>query len=225
VSGIAAIVPARNEAGRVGETIAAIRTIAGVDEVIVVDDASTDGTALEAEGAGARVIRLDRDLGKGGALNRGVSATDADVLLLVDADLRSSAANLAVLLPPVLAGEADVAIAAPPADGTRSGFGVVERFARWGIRRLTGSTIGRPLSGQRVLRRAVLEGAGGFAPRFGVETALTIDALRAGYRVIEVPCQISHARTGRDPAGFAHRARQGSDIALALAGRWLGRRR
>jgi hypothetical protein len=123
----------------------------------------------------------------------------------------------------VLAGEADLAIAAPPAVGGRSGFGLVEGFARWGIRLLTGRTMARPISGQRAVRRAVIEAAGGFAPRFGTETGLTVDALRAGYRVVEVPCEISHRRTGRDAAGFLHRARQGADIALSLVKRWRRR--
>jgi glycosyltransferase involved in cell wall biosynthesis len=216
-------VPARNEAGRVGATVAAIRSIPEVDEVVVVDDGSTDGTAAEAEAAGARVVRLERDLGKGAALERGVSETEAPILLLVDADLGESAAATRVLLAPVLANEADLAVAASPSTGDPSGFGLVEGFARWGIRRLTGRDLARPISGQRAVRRAVIEAAGGFAPGFGPETGLTVDALRAGYRVVEVPCAISHRRTGRDAAGFLHRARQGADIARSLARRWRRR--
>src|SRR5262245_24313351 len=102
--------------------------------------------------------------------------------------------------------------------GHRSGFGLVEGLAGWGIRRSTGRRMDRPLSGQRAIRREA--GSMGFARGFGVETAFTIDALRAGYRVVEVPCEITHARTGRDPAGFAHRARQGVDVVRALASRW-----
>lgn len=205
-----------------GATVAALRSIPEVGEVIVVDDGSNDATAAEAAAAGARVVRLERDLGKGAALDRGVAETAAAVLLLVDADLAESAAGVRVLLAPVLAGEADLAIAAPPAAGP-SGFGLVEEFARWGIRRLTGRTMARPLSGQRAVRRAVIEAAGGFAPRFGPETGLTVDALRKGYRVIEVPCRISHRKTGRTAAGFLHRARQGADIARSLAVRWRRR--
>jgi glycosyltransferase involved in cell wall biosynthesis len=223
VTGVAAIVPARNEQGRVGATVDALRTIPAVSEIIVVDDASTDETAAEAGRAGARVLRLARNDGKGAALTRGAAATGASVLLLVDADLAESAAAVAVLLEPVLAGTADLVVAAPPREGGPSGFGLVEGFARWGIRRLTGRELARPLSGQRAFRREVLEAAGGFAPRFGAETGLTVDALRAGYRVVEVPCEISHARTGRDPAGFLHRARQGLDVAASLARRWRSR--
>jgi len=223
VTRVAAIVPARNEAGRVGATVAALREIPEISEIVVVDDASADATATEAARAGARVIQLERNLGKGGALARGAAAAAADVLLLVDADLEASAAATAALLRPVLDGAADLVIAAPPRLGGPSGFGLVEGVARWGIRRLTGRDLARPLSGQRALRREVLDAAGGFAPRFGAETGLTVDALRAGYRVMEMPCEISHARTGRDAAGFLHRARQGADVAASLARRWRRR--
>jgi len=222
-SGIAAVVPARNEVRRVAATVAALKRIPAIDEVLVVDDGSTDDTAAEAERAGARVIRLSRNEGKGRALDAGARATNAAVVLLADADLEESASNLAVLLDPVVAGEADVAIAAPPRTGSPSGFGIVEGFARWGTGKLTGRRFDRPLSGQRAVRAEVLSSAGRFAAGFGAETGFTIDAVRAGYRVVEVPCAISHARTGRDPAGFAHRAKQGIDVARALASRWRRR--
>ena len=91
-------------------------------------------------------------------------------------------------------------------------------MARRGIRALTGKAMTRPLSGQRALRRDVLAGVR-IAQRFGVETAMTIDALRAGFRVVEIPLEFEHSRTGRDTAGFVHRARQGADVLLVLLSR------
>ncbi|MGH2786062.1 MAG: glycosyltransferase family 2 protein [Actinomycetota bacterium] len=218
---VVAVVPARNEARRVAATVSALRGIESVGEVIVVDDGSTDATAELAKRAGARVLRLGRSRGKGNALAHGIAnAGPAEVYLLVDADLGDSARALRALLEPVLAGEIDVAIAAPPRGDGPSGFGLVEDFARWGVRRLAGSVMDRPLSGQRAIRREVVEAVGGFADGFGVDAAFTVDALRAGYRVIEVPCEFTHAKTGRDPAGFVHRARQGLDVARALGSRW-----
>ena len=221
---VAAVVPAHNEALRIAGTVRALLAISGVDEVIVVDDGSGDVTGELAARAGARVVRLPRNEGKGGALAAGVAATEAPILLLADADLEDSAGNLGVLIRPLLEGSADVAIAAPLRAGGPSGFGLVEGLAGWGIERLTGRKMERPLSGQRAVRAEVVRAVGGFAPRFGAEAAFTIDAVRAGYRVVEVPCEIRHARTGRDPAGFAHRARQGMDVALRLAERWRRRR-
>jgi glycosyltransferase involved in cell wall biosynthesis len=221
VSRVAVVVPARNEAGRIAATVRALRSVPGVAEVVVVDDASTDATAEEATRAGARAIRLRRHLGKGAALARGVAATDADVLVFCDADLGPNAAAVArAVLGPVLAGHADLAVAAPPRAGRPSGLGLVEGFARAGVRLLTGRQLSRPLSGQRALRRAVAE-VRPLAGGFGVDAALTVDALRAGYRVVEVPCAVDHRRTGRDLAGFLHRARQGLDVAGALARRLI----
>src|SRR5205823_4039028 len=98
------------------------------------------------------------------------------------------------LLEPVLTGKEDLTIAAPPPAGS-SGFGLVEGLSRRGIRALTGKAMTRPLSGQRALRRDVLAGVR-IAQRFGVETAMTIDALRAGFRVVEIPLEFEHSRTG-----------------------------
>lgn len=92
-----------------------------------------------------------------------------------------------------------------PGKGGGSGF-VVER-ARDGIEGLTERVFQAPLSGQRALRREVLETCG-FAEGWGMEVALTVRALRAKYRVLEVPTQMTHRVTGRDWASRIHRFRQ-----------------
>jgi glycosyltransferase involved in cell wall biosynthesis len=217
---VVAIVPAYNRADTVGPTVAAVCRLA-VDEVVVVDDGSTDDTADVAGGAGARVVRLPANVGKGGAVAAGLAATpDADVYLLVDADLGASAGATAELLAPVLGGEADMVIAVPPGAGRRGGFGVVRRLAASGIARTTGWRPRAPLSGQRAVRAELLRRLE-LAPRFGLETALTIDALRAGARVSEVDLDLDHRHTGRGVSGVVHRGRQGRDLALAL---WHRRR-
>jgi glycosyltransferase involved in cell wall biosynthesis len=215
---ITAIVPAYNEEDRVASTVRALLGSGRVDDVIVVDDGSSDRTADRARGAGAGVVRLRRNLGKAAAITGGVAATESDILLFCDADLAESAAAVTALLDPILSGAADMAIAAPPPAGGPSGFGLVESFARWGIARIARRTFDRPLSGQRALRREYWP-AGRPAPGFGFEVGLTIDAVRAGARVVEVPCAFTHARTGRDISGFVHRARQGAAVVRAVAAR------
>lgn len=81
-----AIIPAYNEAATVGAVVDVARSSPHVDEVIVVDDRSTDGTAEVAAAHGAKVLRIE-ERGKGEALAAGVAATDAGVLLFLDADL------------------------------------------------------------------------------------------------------------------------------------------
>lgn len=220
----AAIVPARDEAERIEGTVRALLSIDDVDAVWVVDDGSRDQTGALAMRAGAQVLRSDRNRGKGAAILAGCArAADADPLLLVDGDLGASAAGAGGLLETVVEGRADMAIGAPPAEAP-SGFGLVEGLARRGIKALGGVRLHRPLSGQRCLRRAVLDGAR-LPAGFGFETALTLHALRRGFSVVEVPMLVEHRRTGRDLAGFRHRARQGGAVARALAGRALGFRR
>ena len=114
---IVAIVPAKDRADSVGATVHALRSVDGVDRVLVVDDGSADATAAAAAAAGADVLRLPDNRGKGGAVAAGVAACpDAEVFLLIDADLATTAAAADRLLDPVLAGDADLVIGVlPPA--------------------------------------------------------------------------------------------------------------
>lgn len=221
---VVALVPARDEADRVGATVAALRSIDAVNEVVVIDDGSQDGTASEALTAGATVLRIAEPIGKGGALEGALRRLpEPDVWLLADADLADTAAGLERVIEPVLDGRADLAIAAFP-PGRGGGFGLVKRFAARAIRLLSGFEASEPLSGQRAVSASALAVCRPVASGFGVETAMTIDAVRAGLRVQEVPVPLGHRPTGRDIRGFAHRGRQGLEILLALAPRVVGLR-
>lgn len=219
---ITVLIPARNEAERIGETVKAVREVGPAWEVIVIDDCSQDATADRAREAGAKVLSLNRHLGKGGALNYGLAESRGEIVLLLDADLGRSAVQCTFLLQPVLDGQLDMAIARFPPPRRRGGFGLVKGLARWGIRLLTGLEMASPLSGQRAVRRQVLEAVGGFADGFGAEVALTIDAARGGFRIGEVPVEMWHAETGRDLAGFWHRGKQFCQVARSLWPRLWG---
>lgn len=222
MSRAAVLIPAYNEADRIADTINAARGIAGIDEIVVIDDGSTDGTAEQAKSAGAdRVIILPANRGKGTALEAGIAATDAEIVLMLDADLASSAKAAEALLEPVASGRVDMTIAVLPSVKKSGGFGFAVGLAGWGIRKFTGMTMTAPLSGQRALRKEIIERMGGFDHGFGVETGLTIDALKMGYKVEEVPVEISHRTTGKTLKGFIHRGRQFRDIARALIVRLL----
>ncbi|MBV2364302.1 glycosyltransferase family 2 protein [Streptomonospora nanhaiensis] len=232
---VAVIIPAKDEADRVGATVRASALLPGADLVVVVDDGSRDSTAAVAASAGARVLRHARNRGKGAAMETGAEgvrlieqcaappARPPRHLLFLDADLGDTAAGAAPLVEPVRAGDADMTIALFPATRMRlGGHGFVVRLAREGIRRATGWEPEQPLSGQRCLTRAAFEAARPLAAGFGVETGLTVDVLRRGMRVVEVEVPLEHRPTGTDLRAQAHRARQFADVGRALAERELG---
>lgn len=221
---VVALIPAHDEEDRIADTVRAIASIERIADVVVVDDGSADATGPAALGAGATVLRIPRRAGKGAAMEGALRRLPpAAVWVFADADLGRTASRLGPVLQEVLDGKADLAIATfPPDEG--GGFGIVKRAAGRAIASLAGRTVAEPLSGQRAITAGCLAAVRPFAPGFGVETAMTIDALRAGFRVVEVPVALSHRATGRSLAGFAHRGRQGADIARAVATRAVRRR-
>lgn len=222
MSFVSIIIPAYNEADRIGKTVQACKSMG--DEILVIDDGSPDDTFKVAENAGAdTVIRMDKNSGKGAALNAGCAKAKGDILLLLDADLGDSASKAAPLLQPLLKDEADMTIAVFPKAQGKAGFGFVMNLSRWGIKHFTGKIIQAPLSGQRALRKEIFTAIGGFGSGFGVETALTIDVLRLGYRVQEVPVPLAHRASGRNLRGILHRGHQFLDVAKVLAQKALKR--
>ncbi|MBB6052099.1 glycosyltransferase family 2 protein [Armatimonas rosea] len=211
------LIPAYNEAERITATVAVALALPDVNDVLVIDDGSTDDTTRRATAAGARVLTLKQNGGKAAALTAGLQATTSEFLLLLDADLGATAAEASKLSTPVLQGDADMTVALfPVVPGRGGGMGIVLRLARWGVKRATGKTMQAPLSGQRCLKRAVLEAALPLAEGFGIETGLDISALKAGFRVLEVPTTMDHRVTQNDLAGRLHRLRQLRDVAKAL---------
>lgn len=209
LAAVCVVVPAYNEAATVGRVVAAVRA-AGVGSVVVVDDGSTDGTAEAAAAAGADVVRLGVNRGKGGALEAGALAAVEDVVVLLDADLVGLAPeHVRALAGPVLAGEVDM---------TRGIF-TGGRFRTSLAQRVTPQ-----LSGQRALRRQALLAVPGLGEsRYGVEVAITRHAIREGWRFVDVPLpgvsQVMKEEKRGLLKGLAARARMYADIVAALLGR------
>ncbi|HEY5531585.1 MAG TPA: glycosyltransferase family 2 protein [Candidatus Anoxymicrobiaceae bacterium] len=211
-----AVVPSYREAGTISHTVSSLLALEGIERVVVIDDASGDRTAGEASEAGATVVVNGRNLGKGGSVNRVTAELDFEALLLIDGDLGEHASEARSILEPVLGGNADLAIASFGPALRKGGFGLVKSLARSGIVLLSGRQMASPISGQRAMTRKAYLLVAPFANGFGMEVAMTIDALRAGLNVIEVPTTMSHGETGRDLTGFLHRGKQFRDIAVAL---------
>lgn len=217
---VSVIVPAYNEAEAICDTLRAIRENVPCEELIVVDDGSADGTAERARFWADRVIVLPKNQGKGAALKTGWSQASGEIVLLLDADLRESAREAVHLLAPVREDRCDLAIAILPSPAKKAGLGLAKGLAQNGIRWLTGYEARAPLSGQRAVRRQLLQRLRGVDGGFGVEVGMTVDALRAGFRVLEVPVPFTHRQTGNDWPGFRHRGREFVAIGRTLCRKW-----
>ena len=110
----------------------------------------------------------------------------------------------------------------PPQSSAGGGHGFVVRLARDGVQQATGLRQDQPLSGQRAITRAAFDAALPLASSWGVEVGLTIDVLRHGFRVAEVPVDLHHRVTGRDWRAHVHRGRQYWAVWRALRARGVG---
>ncbi|MGD8189096.1 glycosyltransferase family 2 protein [Brevibacillus ginsengisoli] len=218
---VSIVVPAYNEASQILRTLRAIRLYIPHQELIVVDDGSSDNTMEIASELADLVIRLPINRGKGIALQTGWKQSRGDIVMLLDADLCESARFGFRLADPILEGQCDMSIAVLPQPMKRVGLGMAKGLARTGIRMLTGFTPVSPLSGQRAIRREVLSSLRSLDKGFGVEVGLTVDVLRAGYRVKEIPVQFTHRQTNNDWRGYYHRGREFVAITRTL-GRKMG---
>lgn len=186
---VVVIIPAYNEGGTVRQVVEAARSCPLVDEVVVVSDGSTDRTVAEATAAGARVIALSENQGKGAAMYAGLQATSQEVILFLDGDLLGlTPRHVEKLLQPILEERADMAVGI--FDTGRVCTDLAQRIAPH-------------LSGQRALRRSALAGAPGFQEAgFGVETLITQYARGMGWRVVTISLKHVSHRLKEEKQGF-----------------------
>lgn len=190
---VSVCLPARDEAATVGQNVELLRhtlveSVGLVDEILVIDDHSTDRTAEIAAEAGARVVRVDDVLpelgpgeGKGEALWKSVAAAEGDLIVWCDADILDFGPRFVVgLLGPLLA-RADIGFVKgfydrPVAGSAHGGGRVTELMARPVIATLFPhlSSIVQPLSGEYAGRRSLLERLP-FVQGYGVDLGLMID--------------------------------------------------
>jgi len=193
---IAVIIPARDEEATVADVVGAVRdalvaAVPLVDELVVVDDGSTDETVAFARKAGAEVVHVGpRDAapttrGKGNAMRVGLGATTAEVVAFVDADVTNFAAHFVTgLVGPLLNDESLMLVKGfyerPTADAPAGGGRVTELVARPILSLLFPELTGvrQPLAGETAVRRRALE-ALELEPGYGVEMGLLLDLYAA----------------------------------------------
>lgn len=224
MDGFTVIIPAKNEAELLPATLDGLGAIRHprIAHVVVVDDGSTDATAELAREGGCTVLELQKSRGKAAALTAGVvyavrlGLRGDNGLLFLDADVGETAVGLAPVLDRVASGGCDLAIARYTARGAAGGRGLVVGLARRAIDARTGWVPAVPLSGIRAMTWSAYATVSPLAPGWGVETAMTIDALQAGLRVEEVDTPLTHRATSNTWRGQVHRGRQYLDVQRAL---------
>lgn len=174
---VTVVIPAYNEAGRIGRVVRAVRRDW---QVLVVDDGSSDGTAGEASAAGARVVRQPTNRGYIAALKRGFREADGEVLVTFDADGEHRSADIARLVEPVRRDDYDLVLGAR-ATIPRPSERLLNAIAR---RRVDVDDTG---TGFRALNRDL-------ALRLDLETVCTcgtlvLEAAAKGARIGEVPIE------------------------------------
>lgn len=215
---VTVMIPAYNEEDTIDKTVRSAWSVKGVSQILVIDDGSRDGTAQAARRCGAQVLALNKNSGKGGAINAGAPYVKGEVVLIIDADLGQSASGAGKLLEPLLEGRADMTVAIFPPGCKRAGFGLVKGLARNGIRYFTGLSMEAPLSGQRAMARELLLDLLPLAGGYGMEVDLTVRAVKKGCCIEEVPVNMFHRETGRNIKGFLHRGRQFIHVARTFMG-------
>jgi glycosyltransferase involved in cell wall biosynthesis len=197
---ITVIIPALNEAGNIKSLVRDILQVMSV-EVIVVDNGSNDDTAAEAIAAGAQVI-LEPRRGYGYACAAGAAAAkDADVLAFIDGDFSFLPSELPMVLKPVLAGEADLALGSRILGGIAPGaMPLQQRFGNWLVARLMNAFYGLSLTDlgpYRSVRRSLLIELNMQETTFGWPAEMIVKAARQGARLVEVPVSYHNRRAGR----------------------------
>jgi glycosyltransferase involved in cell wall biosynthesis len=200
-----AIIPALNEASRIGAVIDGVRRAAEPVDVLVIDDGSADDTAAQARVHGAAVISHPFNLGYGAALQTGYKhAARAGYAYLVqlDADGQHDPADVRCLLQPIQAGRADVVIGSRFSEARGYRMGLARTIGRGFFQRVLvacgGPRIADPTSGFQALGRdAFLLCCEDFYPSDFPDVDVLLLLHRHGLRIVEVPVTMAQSPPGR----------------------------
>ncbi|QDV72221.1 glycosyltransferase family 2 protein [Botrimarina mediterranea] len=193
---VSVLMPVYNEMATIREIVARVRDQARHDEVLIVDDCSTDGTRdvlieLDRECDDVRVVLHGYNKGKGAALRTALSHARGDIVLVQDADLEYDPADYAKLIEPIQRGEADVVYGSRFLVNAEQDPSRMHRFGNWMLTAASNLTTGLHLTDMetcyKAMRRDALRGVLIRENRFGFEPEITAKLARRGCRFKEVP--------------------------------------
>ncbi len=196
---IAVLIPCYNEEITVGQVVRAFRAELPEADIYVFDNNSSDCTAERALEAGARVL-YERRQGKGYVVQSMFRQVQADVYVMVDGDGTYPAGAIGRLLAPVLDDEADMVVGSRLHTESRSEFkqlnALGNRLVLWILNSIFRVKLTDILSGYRVFNRKFVKGLPLFGGGFEIETELTIKAVERGFRIVEIPIDLTHRPAG-----------------------------
>jgi glycosyltransferase involved in cell wall biosynthesis len=196
-SSLSVVMPVYNEAATIGKVVGNVLARPEVTEMVVVDDASSDGTWAELQRLTAlhperlRVFRHERNLGKGAALKTGFATATGDVVLVQDADLEYDPADYPRLLEPIVRDAADAVFGSRFIGGSSHRVlyfwhSLGNRFLTLLSNMVTDLNLTDMECGYKVFRRNLLKNITIEEPRFGFEPEIVAKIARSGARIYEV---------------------------------------
>ena len=180
---VSVIIPAYNEQDTVAKVVEVVKNVSIVDEIIVVNDGSSDNTEAEAIKAGARVINHETNKGKGQALYTGYKQAECDIIAFIDADIYNlTSAKVYSMIKPILEGKTDIT----KTKFARESGRVTELTAKPLLNFFFPEiSFEQPLSGQFAARKEILKRIN-FESDYGVDVGIVIDADVLGISIMEV---------------------------------------
>lgn len=203
------VIPAYNEEANIRKVVGRVKAAKPNCEVLVIDDGSTDRTAVEAESAGARVVRHPYNKGNGASVKTGIRAAKGEVIQLLDADGQHSPEEIDRLLEYI--GPYDLVVGARTRESDTSSL---RDLGNWVFKTLASYLVEMkvpdPTSGFRCFKRdKVLEFMHLLPNQYSYPTTTTMSFIKAGYNVKHVPIKFerrmggkSHLRPWRDGIKF-----------------------
>ncbi|HCU24290.1 MAG TPA: glycosyl transferase [Deltaproteobacteria bacterium] len=193
---ISILIPAYNEEQAIAQVITQLKQHRPQDEILVIDDASTDRTSEVAKMAGAHVVRHRFNLGYGGALKTGIRKASHETLVFFDADDQFYPEDIEILVRAL--DNADMAVGERPQGSGALG----RRSGKWFLYKVANYLVKHPIPdlncGLRALRREWVLNFLHLLPNgFSLTTTLTLAALRSGFQVEYLPIRLKKRETGK----------------------------
>jgi len=215
---LSVVIPVYNEEATIRQVLENVSALPINKEIIVVDDASTDGTRAiltdYESRSGINVIFKPQNEGKGAALRTGFRRVTGDIVIVQDADLEYDPADILSVIRPIVDGHSDVVYGSRFLEGSRGCDSSIHRFGNACLTRLSNWFTGLEITDMetcyKAFRREVLASFEIRQPRFGFEPEVTARIARRKYRLCEVPIRYS-------PRGYAEGKKIGiKDLFSAL---------